>query len=324
METMLGANANRPLSAEERRAQRERERQARLEEADSAGGPGDGDRERPADDRLLKWVDPALIGIWSQHDRTYSRLTAADCSDILATLSDGQRMPALVRPAPEASELAYELVSGARRHWAASHLGIALLVEVDEAVDDQRAFEINQVDNLARTDVAPIERARTLAWGYGFYGSVSALAKAIGMDRKEVRSLLYLAEIPDEILSAYGSELDVPASHGAALHQALEGEGARERMIEEARRIEADSDRKGRPLKPSGVLKALTDAAKGGSVGEAQGPDWQYAHQGKTFLTAARKGTKEVRMDLRLDTGVSREEVEQRFAAILEELFAQG
>lgn len=332
METMLrgGQGGERVLTAAERREQRKQEREAAQTEGgderesrssvrSAASSAIAGRTDHDADDRTLKWVDPSLISIWEHHDRVYTRLTAEDCADILATLGEGQRVPVIVRPAADSSDYRYELVAGARRHWSASYLKRALLVEVNDEVGDKEAFELNQVDNLARQDVAPVERARTYAWAEQFYDSHVLMAEALGIDRKVLQRHLALAKLPSEVFEAYGDERAVPSAHAEPLSKLIERHGS-EAVTRVARELNKEYREAGRFPRASGVLSQFKKAF------EERAPSHGsrvVEHDGKKLVEGRQKSARQVQLDLYLDTGASADEIREHLDALIKDFLPQ-
>ncbi|NRB03478.1 MAG: ParB N-terminal domain-containing protein, partial [Rhodobacteraceae bacterium] len=78
-----------------------------------------GERE----EKTLQWIDPAECRMWERHNRDYALLNEENCRDLIDGLkSQGrQEFPAIVRRL-EGEEHAYEVICGARRHFAVSWL----------------------------------------------------------------------------------------------------------------------------------------------------------------------------------------------------------
>ena len=75
-------------------------------------------------EKTLKLVDPARCRMWERHNRRYDLLNESVCGDLLESLrSQGeQEFPAIVRRVEDDPAFDFEVICGARRHWAVSYL----------------------------------------------------------------------------------------------------------------------------------------------------------------------------------------------------------
>ena len=79
-----------------------------------------GERE----EKLLRWVEPERCAMWSRHNRAYDLLTEDNCRDLIDSIkAQGQQeFPAIVRRLPAGQGAEYEVICGARRHFAVTWL----------------------------------------------------------------------------------------------------------------------------------------------------------------------------------------------------------
>ena len=79
-----------------------------------------GERE----EKVLRWVDPASCVMWARHNRAYELLSEENCRDLIDSIrAQGQQeFPAIVRRLPAGQGAEYEVICGARRHFAISWL----------------------------------------------------------------------------------------------------------------------------------------------------------------------------------------------------------
>ncbi len=110
--------------------------------------------------------------------------------------------PIVVRPLPDDPAGRYEIVAGERRWRAAQLAAIQTVPVIIRHLDEQRAALYSLAENVARSDLNPID----LAKGYqrvvkelGF--SQTELAEAIGQNIKTVNRVLQLLKLPDAIQS---------------------------------------------------------------------------------------------------------------------------
>lgn len=189
-------------------------------------------------------IDPATCRMWRRHNRLYDKLSVENCADLIDRIAaDGQQVPAIVRRLEKDDTHEFEVVAGARRHFAVSHLraqgkDISYLVEI-RALDDLEAFKVSDVENRTRKDISDYERGRDYASALSeFYGgNIGKMSDGIGMNRNTLSAYLYLANLPDEVINAYGDIHDVSVRHGKTLAPKLNDEASRDRIVDEAERI---------------------------------------------------------------------------------------
>lgn len=129
----------------------------------------------------------------------------------------GLIQPIVARPLSDDPADGYEIVAGERRWRAAQLAGINTVPVIIRHLDEQRAALYSLAENVARSDLNPID----LAKGYqrvvkdlGF--SQTELAEAIGQNLKTVNRVLQLLKLPEGVqnLIEQGS---LSAKHGELL-----------------------------------------------------------------------------------------------------------
>ncbi|WP_200389024.1 ParB/RepB/Spo0J family partition protein [Thiocapsa imhoffii] len=183
----------------------------------------------------LHWVDPARCRLWEHHNRAYELLNAERCADLIAgfrTLGRQER-PAIVRSLKgdarfdaDGNEYDFEILSGARRHWTVSWLRAhdeanaagepyLLLIQVRDELDTAAAFELSDAENRGQRDISDYERSREYRWALKslYDGNISRMAEAIQIDRSNLSRILALFDMPNEIVQAYPSILDIRTWH---------------------------------------------------------------------------------------------------------------
>jgi len=121
------------------------------------------------EEKSLRWVDPGECRMWERHNRAYDLLTEDNCRDLIDGIrSQGrQEFPAIVRKTGDPDQ-PYEVICGARRHFAVSWLRannypqFRYLVEVRD-LSDEEAFRLGDIENRDREDISDYERARDYA-----------------------------------------------------------------------------------------------------------------------------------------------------------------
>ncbi len=116
-----------------------------------------------------------------------------------------RRLATAVGEAPQ-----YELVFGHRRHRACLELGLPVLAVIDN-LDDRTLFIEMDRENRARKDLSAWEQGTMYrnALRQGLFPSNRRLAEAIGVDLSAVGKALALADLPDDVVAAFGSPLDL-------------------------------------------------------------------------------------------------------------------
>ena len=224
----------------------------------------------------IRLVDPARCRMWAGHNRLYDLLTPEDAAPLIDSIKamGRQETPAIVRPLRGDREHDYEVIAGARRHFAVSHLreaehrgDIRFLVDVRDDLSDEEAFRISDVENREREDISDYERARDYARALGAYydGNKKLMAERLGVDRTWLSRFVRMAELPRVILDAYGDPRRLGIRHASELYPLLGGVGAK-RVLAEAGLLVTEQDERraeGRdPLPPPRVLSRLKRAAE--------------------------------------------------------------
>jgi len=238
-----------------------------------------GIKETLAKTVVQRQVDPAVCRMWEHHNREYDLLNEQRCASLIKDIKEkGQQIPAIVRELHADPKYTYEVICGARRHWVAALLGKELLIEV-RALTDEKAFLLSDSENREREDISDYERgldykkAREL-----YYPSTRQMAAALGMDEKWLRAYLALAKLPQEILDAYASLLDVRVTHALKLTQIFETDETREVMLQKAKQL-AGSGKKGAVVYRELCEVVAPQRQRGGRMQKT------YRHKGKDVVT---------------------------------------
>lgn len=136
----------------------------------------------------------------------------------------GNVQPICVRPAGR-NDVGpmYEVVYGHRRHKACLDLGLPVMAVIME-MSDQQLFEAMDRENRARKNLSPWEQGMTYrrALEQGLYPSQRKLAEALGVDLALVSKSLRLASLPDVIVDAFPSPLDIQFRWAQPLAEAMQ------------------------------------------------------------------------------------------------------
>lgn len=159
----------------------------------------------------------------NRHDRNYSGL---EFQQLRAEIENagGNVQPIKVRSiaGAEPGAAAYEVVFGHRRHRACLELGLPVLAVVDN-LDDRALFVEMDRENRARKDLSAWEQGMMYrrALQQGLFPSNRKLSEAIGVDLSALGKALALAELPEEVVQAFASPLELQFRWAKPLSDAL-------------------------------------------------------------------------------------------------------
>ena len=201
--------------------------------------------------RVHELVDPARCRIWELHNRDYAALSETTCADLIESLraQGKQEVPAIVRRVKGEAQIEYEVICGARRHWAVNWLRahnypkFRFLVEPRE-LSDEEAFRVSDLENRSRKDLSDYERATDYARAISRYydGNQQKMADRLQVTKSWLSRYLELARLPDWVLAAFGSTSTIGISHAARLAPLLRTPLTRKRMEPLAQAIWAEQE----------------------------------------------------------------------------------
>ena len=179
----------------------------------------------------LRKLDPSVIRPSKWANRHEASFLTAEFKELKAEIAaaGGNVQPIKVRPVsvlngstPAASE-AYELIFGHRRHRACLELGIPVLVAIEEA-SDISLFEQMERENRGRKNLSAWEQGTMYrrALDDGLYSSLRRLAESLGVDISLVSKSVSLARLPDAVVAAFQSPLDIQFRWAAPLAEAMQ------------------------------------------------------------------------------------------------------
>jgi ParB family chromosome partitioning protein len=138
-------------------------------------------------------------------------------------LAGGNAQPILVRQSAE--EESYEVVFGHRRHRACLELGLPVLAVIWQGpMGDVDLFLSMDRENREREDPSAYEQGTTYsnALEAGLFPSQRRLAEAIGVSHTWVRKAIQVAQLPDAIVEAFASPMEIQPKHAEEIAAALE------------------------------------------------------------------------------------------------------
>jgi len=141
--------------------------------------------------------------------------------------------PIVVRPVADEQ---FELIAGERRWRAAKMAGLTAIPAIVREADDRRSAELALIENIQRSDLNPIERARAFRTLMEKFALTQAqVADQVGLDRSSVANLLRLLELPEDVRNLIADGV-LSAGHGKMLASVVD----RDRQRELVERIVSD------------------------------------------------------------------------------------
>ena len=179
----------------------------------------------------LQKLDPSSIRPSKWANRHDASFLTAEFQELKAEIAAarGNVQPIKVRPAavlnsstPSAGP-SFELIFGHRRHRACAELGIPVLAAIEEA-SDVSLFEQMERENRGRKNLSAWEQGTMYrrALDDGLYSSLRRLAEGLGVDVSLVSKSVSLARLPDAVVAAFQSPLDIQFRWAAPLTEAMQ------------------------------------------------------------------------------------------------------
>lgn len=257
------------------------------------------------EEKTLRWIDPSEAVMWDQHNRDYALLNEDNCADLIDGIkSQGkQEFPAIVRARAGEDGPAYEVICGARRHFAISWLRannypqFKYLVEIRDLTDEE-AFRLADIENRDRADISDYERALDYASAIARYygGKQKAMAERLEVTEAWLSRFLQMAKMPSEIVDAFFRKTEIKEIHARNLRALMLNPKDRQKILAEASNLREEQElaRKGQgaPVDAAKVLSRLKSAIKSKPKPRAT-PAQTYQRTGKDgAITFTRKGKK--------------------------------
>ncbi len=183
------------------------------------------------DEAPLRKLDPSSIRPSKWANRHEASFLTAEFQELKAEIAaaGGNVQPIKVRPAavlngstPSAGP-SFELIFGHRRHRACAELGIPVLAAIEEA-SDVSLFEQMERENRGRKNLSAWEQGTMYrkALDDGLYSSLRRLAEGLGVDVSLVSKSVSLARLPEAVVAAFPSPLDIQFRWAAPLTEAMQ------------------------------------------------------------------------------------------------------
>lgn len=274
------------------------------------------------EEKTLRWVDPADCVMWDRHNRAYDLLTEENCRDLIDGIraQGRQEFPAIVRRKGDA----YEVICGARRHFAVSWLRannytqFKYLIDVRDLTDEE-AFRLADIENRDREDISDYERAIDYADAIKRYygGKQKAMAARLEVSPPWLSRYLALADLPGDVVKAFTSIRDIKERHARDLKPLLARPETGQLVLEEARAIIREQAR-GTTLDGFEVIKRLKGAARPASAPKPRAVDERHFVRtgGVKGVTMRKKGRTIV---LEFDADITDDALRFGFERVLED-----
>ena len=253
-------------------------------------------------EKVLRLVDPATCVMWERHNRAYDLLNEENCRDLIdGILSQGQQeFPAIVRRRTAGEGAEYEVICGARRHFAITWLRannypkFQYLIE-ERVLTDEEAFRLADIENRDREDISDFERAQDYARAVEYYygGKQSLMAERLQVSPGWLSRYLQLARLDARIVAAFPTLRDIKELHARTLRPLMASPEAEDAVLIEADRIASEQAAaragQGALLPVPKVLARLKSVAQ--PPKERQAADKVFATQsGESGVQMRRKG----------------------------------
>jgi ParB family chromosome partitioning protein len=235
----------------------------------------------------VRALDPNKISRSNFANRHVLNFEGPDFVELKQEIGNAGRniQPIKVRPIKDKAGVpSYEIVYGHRRHEACRQLGIDVYAIVDN-LDDQALFVEMERENRSRKNLSAWEQGVMYrrALQTGLFPSNRKLAEAIGVDLGAVGKAVALAELPDEVVAAFSTPMDLQFRWAKPLKDALDAN--KDRVFKSAKALSLKSPR----LKASEVFAELIGQAGGGGLNGSTPPSESTVVSGPSGQTATIK-----------------------------------
>ncbi len=172
----------------------EQAQMAELSAAMAGGGGGNFPSDKELHNSLREVPISSVLPNPYQPRTSWNEKDMTELADSIR--ANGVIQPIVVRP----SGSGYELIAGERRIRAAKEAGLETIPALVRQATDEQLLELALVENIHRSDLNPIERAKA----YQKYLHVFSLtqveaAERLGENRSVIANYIRLIDLPDEI-----------------------------------------------------------------------------------------------------------------------------
>ena len=216
-----------------------------------------------------EFVDPARCRPWRLHNRDLDKLNEHNCAELIEAFKSAgrQRIPAIVRRIRDNPDYDYEIIAGVRRWWTTKwlrehhHPEFDYLVTIQNMTDEE-AFRIADLENRARKDISPMERAQDYLRAIDeFYdGSQDAMAERLNISKSWLSRLLDVGRLPVEIVDAYPDSHDISVEMAKKVAPLAKDRSSAPRLFRESEQIRTEREA-GRKIDAHETTRRLVAAA---------------------------------------------------------------
>ncbi len=176
---------------------------------------------------VTKKMDPKCIRASRWANRNEASFLSKEFESLKSEVDSagGNVQPIKVRPIAEHSNgsAQYEIVFGHRRHRACLELGLDVLALIEE-LNDADLFAQMDRENRQRENLRPYEQGVMYAKALdeGLFPSMRKMADVLGVDQANISRAVALARLPQKVICAFASPLDIQFNWAALLTRALQ------------------------------------------------------------------------------------------------------
>lgn len=176
---------------------------------------------------LVRKLDPKLVKRSQWANRNEAEFATAEFGELKVDIeaSGGNVQPIKVRIFEVFDgQTHYEIVFGHRRHQACLILGLPVSAVVEESMTDLQLFEEMDRENRSRKSLSAWEQGRMYrdALAKGLYASLRKLSEALSVNLADASRSVDLAKLPDVVIDAFPSPLDIQVRWSKPLKDALQ------------------------------------------------------------------------------------------------------
>ncbi|WP_371436159.1 ParB/RepB/Spo0J family partition protein [Polaromonas sp.] len=176
---------------------------------------------------IAKPLDPTLVSRSEYTNRHTDTFFGPAFEELKLEIrgTGGNQVPGKVRPIPGTNPQQYLVVWGQRRHQACLEEGLPFTAII-ESLTDKAAFKEADRENRAREDLRPYEQGMSYlkALEKKLYPSVRALADDLEVSASAAAMAVRLAKLPEVVLDAFPSRLDLQFRWTSDLSDTVEKE----------------------------------------------------------------------------------------------------
>jgi ParB family chromosome partitioning protein len=276
----------------------------------------------------VRTLDPQSVRAsrWAnRHEHSFSDSAFAELKEDIASAGVNvqpicvRRAAGALNGSTPADPAEYELVFGHRRHRACLELGLPVQAVVVD-FNDQQLFEAMERENRARKNLSAWEQGTMYrrALDEGLYPSQRKLAESLGVDVSIVSKSLSLARLPEAVVGAFASPLEIQFRWAQPLAEVLQKDP--EGVLKRAARLKSP----GVARPPAEVLAVLLGHDEVEVLNRSTPAPAERLIKGTAGRQAVLARDGRGRVVLRFGAGVLTEAAETEIAAFVEKLLSRS